>query len=173
MVIYVDRGTAGGGAHEVIELVQWAFQHREQIVFARDVAAMLAASTVSAVSLRKPVLWLSDQRVKRLGREFRKRGYTTMAIMLWVERQPRWSAADLATRLGLRDEEARALLREMGWRPQEDGLYVRSFDDESVARRAILYANGFQGPDVVEGDPIQVESLSTWWDDDKPENDIS
>lgn len=169
LVVYIDQGTAGGSAFEAHELVRWAFEHREQIEFGKDVLEALAGTAVTTAGLRKPVLALTKHRARALGREFRKRGYVTLNLMMWVDRQPRWSSRNLAGRLGLEVEEASALLREMGWRADEHGLFRRSHDLESNARRSILFANGTAGnvDRVGADDAVNVDDLSgrTWWDD--------
>lgn len=163
LVVYVDRSALGGGGHELLPLVDILWQYREQITFAKDMAELAVA--VGVVALRKPYLWLTKDRVKRLGREFRRRGYTTARVMHWVDQHgARWDARHLAVRLGITDDESRAMLYEMGWRPDEHGLFVRADDAEAVLRRAIIYTNGVQSPDAAPDDPIVVSEAWTWWD---------
>jgi hypothetical protein len=163
LVVYVDRGAAGGGSLELLSLVDILWQNREQITFAKDMTEIAVALGVA--TLRKPYLYITRDRARQLGADFRRRGYATTRLMYWVDRHgARWDAKHLAERLGLTERESSAMLQEMGWRTDEFGLFVRAHDPEAIARRAIVYTNGSQPPDAGPNDPIVVSEAGTWWE---------
>ena len=164
MVIYVDRGVAGGGAHEIYQLIDFLFSERN-LQYAEHLKGVYGA--VALYILRKPLLALPKARIRYLARQFRKRGITGSTLMFWVDKHSkRWDVARLAAILALTDAETRVLLSEFGYEPDEHGLFTRSTDPELMARRRAVFTNAVQSPDTSLGDPIVLGGEDPWWDED-------
>lgn len=154
LVVFADRGTAGGGGIELFELAQWLFDNRDVITFGPSLV-LLGAGLEEAI--RRPLVWLPKARRRALAQQFARHGVVAHSLLHIVHRRARWDPDELATYLGLTPRWTRALLGELGFGEGHEGLYEMSDELELQLRRAAFIANASVSPD--ELDPAEVETL--------------